>query len=53
MVGKAEGKKLFGRTRHGWEDNIKIDPKEIGWEVVNLIRVYKDRTKGELCSSRQ
>jgi hypothetical protein len=49
LVGKAEGRKLFGRSRHGWEDNIKIYPKEIGWEVVNLIHVHKDRKKRESC----
>jgi len=53
LEGKAEGKKLFGRTRHGREDNIKTDPKETGWEVLNLIHVHKDRTKGGLYSSLQ
>jgi hypothetical protein len=26
-----EGKKLFVRTRHRWEDNIKMEFREIGW----------------------
>jgi hypothetical protein len=26
-------KKLLGRTRHRWEDNIEIDLKKIEWEV--------------------
>jgi hypothetical protein len=30
-VGKHEGKGPLGRPRHRWEDNIKMDPKEIGW----------------------
>jgi hypothetical protein len=25
-----EGKKLLGRPGHGWEDNIKVDLREIG-----------------------
>ena len=25
LVGKPEGKKLLGRPRHRWEDNIKMD----------------------------
>jgi hypothetical protein len=29
MVGKPEGKKSFGRPRHRWEDNIKIDLKKM------------------------
>jgi hypothetical protein len=45
LVGKDEGKKLFGRTRHGWEDNIKIDPKEIGWEVVNFMCIKTEQKK--------
>jgi len=30
-VGKPEGKRLLGRPRSRWEDNIKIDLKEVGW----------------------
>jgi hypothetical protein len=29
LVGKPEGKKLFGRPRHRWEDNIKMDLQEV------------------------
>ena len=25
LVGKPEGKRLLGRPRHRWEDNIKMD----------------------------
>jgi hypothetical protein len=25
LVGKPEGKRLVGRPKHRWEDNIKID----------------------------
>ena len=28
---KPEGKRLFGRPRGRWEDNIKMDLKEVGW----------------------
>lgn len=35
--GETCGKKTFGRDWHGWEDNIKIDLKEIGCEAGNLI----------------
>jgi hypothetical protein len=31
LVGKSEGKRLLGRTIRRWEDNIKLDPQEIGW----------------------
>jgi hypothetical protein len=34
LVGKPEGKRPFGRPRHRWKDNIKIDLQEVGREVV-------------------
>jgi len=30
LVGKIEGKEQFGRPRHKWEDNIKMNLKEMG-----------------------
>jgi hypothetical protein len=30
FVGKPEGKRLLGRPRPRWVDNIKIDLREIG-----------------------
>jgi hypothetical protein len=30
LVGKPEGKRPLGRPRCRWEDNIKMDLKEIG-----------------------
>jgi hypothetical protein len=30
FMGKPEGKRLLGRSRHRWVDNIKIDLREIG-----------------------
>jgi hypothetical protein len=32
LVEKSEGKRPVGRPRRMWVDNIKIDPKEIGWD---------------------
>jgi hypothetical protein len=31
---KAEGKRPLGRPRRSWVDNIKMDLREIGWDVV-------------------
>jgi len=31
LVGEPEGKRPLGRPRHRWEDNIRMDFKEIGW----------------------
>jgi hypothetical protein len=30
LVGKPEGKRPFGRHRHRWENNIKMDLQEVG-----------------------
>jgi hypothetical protein len=45
LVGKPEGKKSLGRSRHRWEDNIEMDFKEIEWEGVDWINLAKDRDK--------
>jgi hypothetical protein len=29
VVLKSEGKRTFGRPRHRWEDNIKMDLQEV------------------------
>jgi hypothetical protein len=31
VVGKPEEKRPLGRPRHGWEDNIRMYFREIGW----------------------
>ena len=30
LVGKPEGKRSLGRPRRRWEDNIKMDLREVG-----------------------
>ena len=30
-TGKPEGKRPLGRSRRGWEGNIKMDLQELGW----------------------
>jgi hypothetical protein len=35
LVGKLKGKRPLGRPRHRWEDNIKVDLREIGIDGVN------------------
>jgi hypothetical protein len=42
-VGKLEGKRPLGRSRHGWEDNIKMDLRGIGWGGVDWIVLAQDR----------
>jgi hypothetical protein len=41
-VGKPEGKRPLGRPRRRWVDNIKMDLREIGWDVMNWIDLAHD-----------
>jgi hypothetical protein len=43
LVGKLEGKKPLGRPRRRWEDNIKMDLREIGWGGMDLINLAQGR----------
>jgi hypothetical protein len=31
LVGEPEGKRPLGRPRRRWEDNVKINFREMGW----------------------
>jgi hypothetical protein len=42
-VGQAEGKSLLGRSRCRWDDNIKMDLREIGWGGMHWIDLAQDR----------
>ena len=39
LVGKAEGKRQFGRPRHRYEDNIKMDLQEVGCGGMDCIEL--------------
>jgi hypothetical protein len=43
MIGKPEGKRPLGRCRHRWENNIRMDLREMGWEGVDWIHLAQDR----------
>jgi hypothetical protein len=43
LVGKPEGKRLLGRPRRRWEDNIRMDIREIGWGGVDWTDLAQDR----------
>jgi hypothetical protein len=43
IVGKPEGKRSLGRTRHRWEDNIKMYLREIECGGMDRIEVAQDR----------
>jgi hypothetical protein len=42
-AGKPEWKRLLGRPRRRWEDNIKTDYSGIGCEDVDWIHVFRGR----------
>jgi hypothetical protein len=37
LKGKPTGKRLLGRLRRRWEDNIRMDPEEIGINAGNWV----------------
>jgi hypothetical protein len=37
LFGKPEGKRPLRRPKRRWEDNIRMDLKETGWEDVDWI----------------
>jgi hypothetical protein len=45
LVGRPEGKRQLGRPRRRWDDNIKMDHKEIELECVDLINRFQDRER--------
>jgi hypothetical protein len=45
LVGKPKVKRPLGRPRRSWEDNIKMDLKEIGIDGANWIRLAQDRVR--------
>jgi hypothetical protein len=49
LVGRPEGKRPLGRPRSRWEDNIKIDLREIGIDEANWIQLAQDRVQWWAC----
>jgi hypothetical protein len=45
LVGIAEGKSIVDRPKLRWENNTKIDLKEIEREVVDYIYLAQDRVQ--------
>jgi hypothetical protein len=43
LVGKPEVKRLLGRSRRTWEDNINMDLQEVGCGGMDWIEVTQDR----------
>ena len=45
LVRKPEGKRPLGRPRRRWEDNIKMDLKEVGCGGMDWIDLAQDRDR--------
>jgi hypothetical protein len=45
LVGRPEGKRPLGRPRLRWENNIKLDLREIGIDGSNWVRLAQDRVR--------
>jgi hypothetical protein len=45
LMGKPEGKRLLGRPKRRWLDNIRMDLVEVGWGEVDLIGLTEDRDR--------
>jgi hypothetical protein len=43
ITGTSAGKRQLGRPRRRWEDNIRMDLKEIGIKARNLVDSDQDR----------
>jgi hypothetical protein len=45
LVGKPERKRLLGRCRHRWEDNVKMDLQEVGSGRMNWLKLAQDKDR--------
>jgi hypothetical protein len=45
LVGRPEGRRPLGRPKRRWEDNIKMDLREIGFGDVDSIQWAQDRDR--------
>ncbi|KAJ4439177.1 hypothetical protein ANN_15136 [Periplaneta americana] len=45
LVGRPEGKRPLGRSRRRWEDNIKMDLREVGYDGRDWINLAQDRDR--------
>jgi hypothetical protein len=49
FVGKPEGKRALGIPRRRWDDNIRMDLRETGWEGMEWMHLAQVETSGGLC----
>ena len=44
-MGKPEGKRLLGRPRHRWVDNIRMDLQDVRYGYMDCIGLSQDRDR--------
>jgi hypothetical protein len=49
LVGRPEDKRPLGILRRRWEDNIKMELREIGIDGANWIHLAQDRVQWRAC----
>jgi len=47
LVGRPDGRRPLGRPRRRWEDNIRIDLREIGVRDRNWLDIAQQESNGE------
>jgi hypothetical protein len=45
LVRKPEGRRSLGRPKRRWEDNIKMDLREVGWGGMDWVNLAQDRDR--------
>jgi len=45
LMGKPEGKRPLMRPRHRWDNNIKMDPQEMGCGGMDWIELARGRDR--------
>jgi hypothetical protein len=45
LVGKPEGRRRLGRPRRRWENDIKMDLREVGWGGADWIDLAQDKDR--------
>ena len=45
LAGKPEGRRPLGRPRRRWEDNIRMDLREVGCGCVDWLELAQDRDR--------
>ena len=51
LLGKLEGRRLLGRPRCRWVDNIRMDLQEVGCGYMDWIGLAQDRDRWQMLVS--